>query len=85
MTDNQVLINRDLFLRLVERYLLTEIQLLECRNSKPDQSGERMAWTANEQGIVDSLRGQFAKCESVDDFARWYAQLDSVLRRRENA
>jgi hypothetical protein len=48
--ENQILINRDQFSRLVERYLLAEILILQLRNSAPGISVE--------QGIVGCRRAK---------------------------
>lgn len=79
--DAQILINRDLFCRLVDRYALAEIQLLQYQSTSPEAG----ALVAQRQTEFDALRGLFPKCEKLEDFAEFYARLERALPRRESA
>lgn len=81
--EAQILINRDLFSRLIERYLLTEIQILRLQNSAPETSIERALSVAEDQRKIDVLRGRFEQCDDPADYGDWFLRLDSLLRSRE--
>src|SRR5580693_9446420 len=62
----QFSLNRNLLCRLIDRYLLTEIQFLQYRSAKtPGATVDFNLDIANQQGELDALRSQLEKTKDA--------------------
>jgi hypothetical protein len=80
---DDVLINRQLFLRLVDQYLLTEIQVLQIYSTAPNQPIERGLDIAMRQMGLENLRNDFRRCDAATDYGVCLVRLQSLLDERE--
>jgi len=82
---NDILIDRQLFLRLVDQYLSAEIQILHLKPIQQNQLISVNLSIAQQQLVFDQLRNEFKKYDSSEDLAVAIVKLRSLLDRHQKA
>jgi len=79
MVEDQILVNRAMFLRLVDQYLLNRIRWLHTSASMPNVSIDA-GLQANEKMLyLENLRNEFKNCDSGTEYTVSFAKLQTTF------
>ena len=79
MAEDQILVNRAMFLRLVDQYLLNRIRWLHTLSATPNVTVEGTLQASGKMGYLESLRNEFKNGESGTDYAVLFTKLQSTF------